>query len=366
MPVLRLMIAGGGTGGHVFPGIAVADALARRVRDLEVCWVGTLRGIEARVLPTTPYRFEAMDLSGLNGVRGAALVRALAKLPPAGFQALRALRRERPHAVLGVGGYAGGPLVAMAAAMRVPTAVLEPNAVPGLTNRLLARFVRRAFVTHEETLGAFPAGVATLTGSPVRRAFLARMAAAMPTEAPPRVLVMGGSQGAQAINKALPDAMAALRERGVALRLTHQTGTASRDAVAAEYERRGLDAEVVAFIDDVASVLEQSSLVICRAGAMTVAELGVLGRPAIFVPLPTAADDHQRRNAEAMAARGAARWIAQSELTPSRLADEVEAVLGSRDALEAMSRAAWENARPDAAGEIADGLLELAGHQGVV
>jgi UDP-N-acetylglucosamine--N-acetylmuramyl-(pentapeptide) pyrophosphoryl-undecaprenol N-acetylglucosamine transferase len=193
--VFRLMIAGGGTGGHVFPGIAVADALARRVRDLDVLWVGTARGIEARVLPTTPWRFEAMELTGLNGVRGRALLTALGKLPRAGAQAYNLLRSNRPHAVLGVGGYAAGPLTAMAAALGVPAAVLEPNAIPGLTNRLLARFVRRAFVTHEETLGAFPRGVAEVTGSPVRRGFLKRMGSDVPTDAPLHVLVVGRQPG---------------------------------------------------------------------------------------------------------------------------------------------------------------------------
>lgn len=359
------MVAGGGTGGHVFPGIAVADALDRRVRDLSVCWVGTSRGIEARVLPTTPWRFEPMDLAGLNGVRGKKLVAALAKLPPAAAHAWRVLRRERPHVVLGVGGYAGGPIVAMAAALRIPTAVLEPNAVPGLTNRILSRVVKRAFVTHEETLAAFPAGVGVVTGSPVRRAFLARMASPVPVGGDASVLVLGGSQGARAINAVMPEAVARLRASGLAVRVTHQTGAAERDAVAAAYAARGEAAEVVAFIEDVATVMAESSLVVCRAGAMTVAELGVLGRPAVYIPLPTAADDHQRKNAEAMAARGAARWVAQRALTPEGLAAEMDAVLRDAEGLQAMGAAAWASARPDAAGVIADGLLALAGGVGV-
>lgn len=359
------MVAGGGTGGHVFPGIAVADALDRRVRDLSVCWVGTSRGIEARVLPTTPWRFEPMDLAGLNGVRGRALVKALAKLPPAAAHAWRVLRRERPHVVLGVGGYAGGPIVAMAAALRIPTAVLEPNAVPGLTNRLLSRVVKRAFVTHEETLGAFPAGVGVVTGSPVRRAFLAKMASGVPLGGERAVLVLGGSQGARAINAAMPGAVARLRADGLPLKVTHQTGQAERDAVAAAYAAQGVEAEVVPFIEDVASVMAEASLVVCRAGAMTVAELGVLGRPALYIPLPTAADDHQRKNAEAMTARGASRWIAQSALTPERLAAELATALRDDEGLQAMGAAAWASARPDAAGVIADGLLALAGGVGV-
>ncbi len=354
------MIAGGGTGGHVFPGVAVADALARRTRDLHVCWVGTSRGIEAKVLPTTPWRFVTMELSGLNGVRGKALVRALAKLPPAGLQAVKLLREERPEVVLGVGGYAGGPVVALAAAMRIPTALLEPNAIPGLTNRLLARFVRRAFLTHEEALSSFPDGIPIVTGSPVRRAFLTRMASPVPVRDVPEVLVLGGSQGARAINEVMPGAVALLRDRGLRCVITHQTGAATRDAVEADYRARGLDATVTPFIDDVAAVMDRASLVVCRAGAMTVAELGVLGRPALYIPLPTAADDHQRRNAEAMTARGAARWVAQGELNAARLADEIAAILSDPDALRVMGANAWQSARPDAAGVIADELIALA------
>lgn len=354
------MIAGGGTGGHVFPGIAVADALARRVRDLDVLWVGTPRGIENKVLPTTPWRFETLELSGINGVRGRAALQALSKLPRAGMRAVELVRRDRPHAALGVGGYAGGPLIAAAALLRVPTAVLEPNAIPGLTNRLLAPLVRRAFVTHQVTVSAFPRGVAQVTGSPVRRAFLKRMGSPVPLEEPHRVLVIGGSQGARAINEVVPEAIKSLAAQGIQLRVTHQTGPTSRDEVAAAYESLGVHAEVVGFIDDVAAVMERASLVVCRAGAMTLAEIGVVGRPAIYVPLPTAADDHQRRNAEAMTERGAARWIAQAELTPTRLADEIRALLTDPKRLRDMGIKSWETAHPDAAGNIADALLDLA------
>lgn len=358
---LRLIIAGGGTGGHVFPGVAVADALARRVRDLDVTWVGTPRGIEARVLPQTPWRFEPVELAGLNGVRGKKLLRALARLPPAAVHALRVVRRVRPHVALGVGGYAGGPVIALAAMMGVPCAVLEPNAVPGLTNRALSRMVKRAFLTHEETLPAFPKGVGLVTGSPVRRAFLDRMASGVTLEGTPTLLVLGGSQGARAINDAVPGAVAALRERGLSLRVIHQTGAASRDAVRAAYDALGVEAEVVAFIDDVAAVMESATLVLCRAGAMTVAELGVLGRPALYVPLPSAADDHQRKNAEALTQKGAAQWIPQSELTPAYLAEALADLFGAPDALAEMGMNAWLGARPDAAGVIADELLRMSG-----
>lgn len=358
---LRLVIAGGGTGGHVFPGIAVGEALARRVRDLDVTWVGTPRGIEAKILPQTSWRFEPIALGGLNGVRGKKLLRALSRLPPAGFRALEIVREVRPHIALGVGGYAAGPLMAMAVLCRIPCAVIEPNAVPGLTNRVLSRFVRRAFVTHEATVTAFPSGVAVVTGSPVRRAFLERMSSPLPSEGTPVLLVIGGSQGARAINEVMPRAIACLRNKGVEVSVVHQTGAAARDKVREAYRELGVDAEVVAFIDDVAAVMETASLVVCRAGAMTVAELGVLGRPALFIPLPSAADDHQRKNAEALTAQGAAEWIAQSDLTPEGLADRLSALFSSPDGLAEMGLNAWLGARPDAAGVIADSLLALSG-----
>lgn len=356
----RVLIAGGGTGGHVFPGVAVADALARRVRDLAVCWVGTDRGLEAKILADTPYHLETMDLRPLNGVRGAALAKALGKLPGAGLRALSILRAHRPEVVLGVGGYAGGPVVALAAALKIPAAVLEPNAIPGLTNRLLARFVKRAFVTHQEAVAGFPKDRALVTGSPVRRQFLARMASPVPVGGRPEVLVLGGSQGARALNRALPAAFATLRDRGLPVAVTHQAGAGSAEEVSQAYRSLGVEARVVPFIADIAEAMERASLLVCRAGAMTVAEVGVLGRPALYVPLPTAADDHQRRNAEAQATAGAARWLAQAEATPERLADELGALLSDPEALRAMGAAAWQGARPDAAGVIADELLALA------
>jgi UDP-N-acetylglucosamine--N-acetylmuramyl-(pentapeptide) pyrophosphoryl-undecaprenol N-acetylglucosamine transferase len=360
MNSLRVIIAGGGTGGHVFPGIAVADALARRSPDLQVCWVGTTRGIEARVLPTTPWRFEPMDISPLNGVRGIKLIKALGKLPSAAMRAVSLIRSFRPHVVLGVGGYAGGPVVALAAALRVPVAVLEPNAILGLTNRMLARVVKRAFLTHEQSTKDFPKGISLVTGSPVRRAFLQRMAAELKINDVAEVLVVGGSQGAKAINEVFPETLKQLRDRGIHISLTHQTGASARDEVIAAYKALNVEANVVSFIDDIAEAMERASLVVCRAGAMTVAELGVIGRPAIYIPLPTAADDHQRKNAESMSAIGAARCVLQQDLTPERLANEMASVLSSPDTLRTMAMRAWETARPDAAGVIADELIALA------
>jgi UDP-N-acetylglucosamine--N-acetylmuramyl-(pentapeptide) pyrophosphoryl-undecaprenol N-acetylglucosamine transferase len=354
---VRLLIAAGGTGGHFYPGLAVLDALRARA-EIEPMFVGTPRGIEARVVPTLGYPVTLLDVSPLNGVRGAALARALGKLPGAALGCVRTLARFRPHAVLSVGGYASGPITALAVAARVPTAVVEPNAVPGLTNRLLGRFVDRAYLTYDETAGYFRSSAARVVGTPVRRAFLERARAASDTRGEqPHVLVTGGSQGARALNQALPGAVAAARGLGVAFTVTHQTGPAERDAVARAYAERGQQAEVVAYIDDVAAAMARADLVVCRAGAGTVAELCVLGRPALFIPLPTAADDHQRKNAEAVAARGAGECLAQQDLTEAVLAARLEALLGSRATLRAMEERARQLGRPDAADRVAEDLL---------
>jgi UDP-N-acetylglucosamine--N-acetylmuramyl-(pentapeptide) pyrophosphoryl-undecaprenol N-acetylglucosamine transferase len=354
---LRVLIAAGGTGGHFYPGLAVLDALRART-DVEPMFVGTPRGIEARVVPTLGYPLTLVDVAPLNGVRGTALARALGKLPGAAVACVRTLARFRPHAMLSVGGYASGPITALALTARVPTAVVEPNAVPGLTNRLLGRLVDRAYLTYEETARYFRPGAARVFGTPVRRAFLERARDASDARtARPHVLVTGGSQGARALNTVLPGAVAAARAEGLDFTVTHQTGTADHEAVAREYAARGLEAEVVPYIADVAAAMARADLVVCRAGAGTVAELCVIGRPGLYVPLPIAADDHQRKNAEAVAARGAGVCLAQKDLDEASLAARLRALLGDREGLRRMGERARALGRPDAAERVADDLL---------
>ncbi|MEI8259108.1 MAG: undecaprenyldiphospho-muramoylpentapeptide beta-N-acetylglucosaminyltransferase, partial [Deltaproteobacteria bacterium] len=333
---VRVLIAAGGTGGHFYPGLAVLDALRART-DVLPMFVGTPRGIEARVVPTLGYPLTLLDISPLNGVRGAKLASALWKLPRAGYGAFRTVRTFRPDVVLSVGGYAAGPLSAAAIASRVPLVIVEPNAIPGLTHRIVGRFVARALVTYGETSRYFRDGAARVVGTPVRASFLARAERVDSTRAAvPHVLVIGGSQGARAINEAMPGAVSRARAAGVQFTVTHQTGNADRERVASAYASRGIDAEVTPFIDDVAGAMARADLLVCRSGAGTVAELGVIGRPALFVPLPTAADDHQRKNAEAVAARGAGVCLPQSDMTESSLADGLASLLGDRAGLDAM------------------------------
>ncbi len=362
----RVLIAGGGTGGHLFPGIAVVEELRRRIEDVQVTFVGTERGIEARVLPELGERLELLDVTPLKGRRPGELMLSLARLPGAAGQALALVRRHRPDLVIGVGGYASGPVLAAAATLGVPTAILEQNAHVGFTNRVLSKVVGRAYVSFDETASTFRADRVRVVGNPVRQSFVdaARRAAADPDgfEARARrVFVMGGSQGSRALNQKVPEALAAigLPERGVTV--VHQTGAAMRDEVEARYRELGVPAEVVSFIDDMAAAYASAALVICRAGASTVAELCAVGRPAILIPYPHAADDHQGKNAEALERAGAGICIRESALTTEGLAGQVADLLEDDERRRAMANAARERGRPDAARGIVDDLFSWLG-----
>lgn len=362
MTTRRIIVAGGGTGGHLFPGIAVVEEMRRRL-DVDVLFVGTERGIEARALPERGEAFEALEVTPLKGRRGGELLKSLGRLPQAMGRAARIVRRHRAELVLGVGGYASGPILAAAAAMGIPTALLEQNAHLGLTNRMLAPVVGRAYLTYDETAPRFGAR-ARVVGNPVRSSFAeaARRAAIDPVGFESRartILVMGGSQGAKALNETVPQALGAIDRRG--LKVVHQTGAAMRDAVEARYRELGIDAEVVSFIDDMAAAYASAAVVVARAGATTLAELQAIGRPAVLVPYPFAADDHQRKNAEALAREGAALCVPQDELTVHGLAATLDALLGDPNRRRAMAEAARRRGRPDAAASIVDDLCEWLG-----
>jgi len=289
-------------------------------------------------------------------------IRGFALLVPGLFDAWRLVSRRRPHVVVGVGGYSSGPVVLTAALRRVPTIVLEQNAVPGLTNRLLAPLVRAAAVTFEETARFF-GPKAFVSGNPVRPEFL-RAAESGPEAVGERtgfrLLVFGGSQGAHAINVAMMEAAPRLAAFGPRLEVTHQTGPQDLELVRARYREVGLEAEVAAFYDDMARRIGRADLLVCRAGATTIAEVTAAGKPAILVPLPSAADDHQRRNAEALAAAGAADLLLQADLSGEALAARVERLARNPEARGRMAAAARAMARPDAARLVADRVLELA------
>ena len=361
---VRVVIAGGGTGGHLYPGIAVARELLSRQLGAEISFAGTAKGIEARVVPREGF---ALDLIRSGGLKGKPMVDRLrgAMLVPLGIvDSWRIVSARRPSLVIGVGGYSSGPVVLVAAARGVPTMILEQNAVPGLTNRWLSRVVQAAAVTFDSTQ-AFFGPKAFVSGNPVRPEFFA---AAGPNQEPllddaaavTRVLVFGGSQGAHAINVAMAEAAAQLAAGGSHLRLTHQTGERDVEVVRTAYRQAGLQADVEPFLYDMGRQLTAADLVVCRAGATTLAELTAAGKAAILIPLPTATDDHQRKNAEALASAGAAEVLLQKDLNGPTLAQRLLALAGDRQRRRQMSVAARALARPDAARVIVDRALALA------
>lgn len=356
---MTVVIAGGGTGGHLYPGIAVARELCRRDPGARVSFAGTARGIEARVIPREGFDLDLIRSAGLKGKSIVSRLRGAALIVPGMADAWRILSRRRPHVVVGVGGYSSGPVVLMAALRGIPTLLLEQNAVPGLTNRLLARWVRAAAVAYDQALPFFR-GRGFVAGNPVRREFFERAPTSDAPSAGARVLVIGGSQGAHAINMAMAAAAPALAASGTAIAITHQTGDRDLDAVREAYRRAGLAATAAAFIDPVAPLMTAADLVVCRAGATTLAELTAAGKPAILIPLPTATDDHQRRNAEALAGGGAAELLLQSEASGERLAARILELASDAPRRQQMAAAARGLAKPDAARVIVDRALALA------
>jgi len=359
---LGVVIAGGGTGGHLYPGIAVAREILRRQPDACVTFVGTAAGLESRIVPREGFPFATIRSAGLKGRSRAVLARGLALLPISGLDAWRIVSRLKPDLVIGVGGFASGPVVLVAALRRIPTMVLEQNAMPGLTNRLLARVVRAAAVTYGAALPYFR-GKGFVSGNPVRPEFLTgagRRDAEVPDDAA-RVLIVGGSQGSHAINVAMVAAAPLLAAGGERLAITHQTGDRDLAYVREGYRRAGLAAQVEPFLFAMEREMSRADVVVCRAGATTLAELAAIGRPAILIPLPTATDDHQRRNAEVLARAGAAEHVDEHALTGPELAARLVALLRDRPRRAAMAEAARTLARRDAAAVIVDRALALAG-----
>ncbi len=359
MRPIRVVIAGGGTGGHLFPGIAVARELLRRHPDAVITFAGTARGIEARVVPREGFALDLLRSAGLKGTSIGARIRGVLLLPLSAMDAWAILSRRAPDLVIGVGGYSSGPVVLFAALRRIPTLLLEQNAVPGLTNRLLARAVSAAAVTFESTAAYFGRR-AIVAGNPVRPEFVsAHHRPAARSAGPPRILIFGGSQGAHAINMAMVEAAPQLARHAGGLAITHQTGERDLELVRDGYRRAGLEARVEPFLFAMDREMSAADLIVCRAGATTIAELTAAGRAAVLVPLPTAADDHQRKNAEVLAVAGAAEIVEQRDLSGAVLAERITALLDNRGRLEAMAAAARGLARPDAAQVIAERALAL-------
>jgi UDP-N-acetylglucosamine--N-acetylmuramyl-(pentapeptide) pyrophosphoryl-undecaprenol N-acetylglucosamine transferase len=355
---VQVLIAGGGTGGHLYPGIALARELQRRDQATVVTFVGTAAGLESKVIPREGFVLDVIRVAGLKGKSRMTRLRGLLLLPLAAVDAWRVISRRRPAVVVGVGGFSSGPVLALAALRRCPTLLLEQNALPGITNRLLAPLVRAAAVNFPEALRYFPR-TGFVAGNPVRAEFFEPLSGAA-SDGNVRVLIMGGSQGAHAINVAMTQAAPALAASGVRLAITHQTGERDLAAVREAYASAGLTARVEPFLYEMDREMKQADVVVARAGATTLSELAASGRPAILVPLPTAADDHQRRNAEAFARIGGAVVLEERGLTGERLAAELLTLAQDPARREDMGRQSRTLARPDAAERIADKVYALA------
>jgi len=356
---LSFLMAGGGTGGHVIPLIAVARELRRRGH--QPIFVGTRQGLEARLVPSEGFPVEWIEIGGLKGVGLARSLRTFWQLPGSVARSLGILKARRAAAVFSMGGYAAGPVMLAAWLRRIPMALMEPNATAGLTNRWMGRFVDRALVNFAETAAQFPRGRTELAGLPVRDEFF--RVPAKSRDDVLTLLVTGGSQGSRRLNLAARQSWPLFRAAGFPIRFIHQCGEQEHAALAREFAASGLEGEVAPFIQDMPKVFAAADLVVCRSGAGSVSELMAAGKPAILVPFPFAADQHQLRNAEALARAGAARLVADSGFTGERLFREVSSVASEAGALERMGQAARALARPGAASRAADILEELAGKQ---
>jgi UDP-N-acetylglucosamine--N-acetylmuramyl-(pentapeptide) pyrophosphoryl-undecaprenol N-acetylglucosamine transferase len=356
-----VIIAGGGTGGHIYPGIAIAQEFRRRDADTQILFVGTARGLESKIIPREGFNLELIEVAALKRVGFVNFLKSLWVLPKSFLTARSLIKQVKPDVVIGVGGYASGPVVLAAALMGVPTLVAEQNALPGFTNRVLARFVRAAAVSFAEA-ELFFGEKAELTGNPVRAEFFdAPIKRPMEGSGVIHVLISGGSQGARAINEAVMGALPLLVEEKDRLSFTHQTGENDFYRVRDAFEQSGLQAEVKPFIEKMVDEFACADLVISRAGATTVAELAAAGKPAIMVPFPFAADDHQRKNAEAIERAGAGLMILQAELTPERLAKELLWLVRDPPQLGRMAEASKKLGRPGAAARVVDLAMKIRG-----
>ncbi len=355
---MRVIIAAGGTGGHIYPGVAIAHELRRRDPGAEILFVGTARGLESKIVPREGFELELIKVGALKGVSVFERTKSLSELPTSFVSALGILRRFRPDVVIGVGGYSSGPTLLMAALRRIPTMVVEPNAMPGFTNRVLARFVKAAALTFEEAKPYFR-GRAVVTGNPVRGDFANLKKKERGDKL--HILIFGGSQGAHAINTTMAQALPLLANKRDDLVITHQTGERDLEEVKRGYAEAGFEgADVRPFIHDMASHFEQADVLICRAGATTAAEVAAAGKAAIFVPFPFATDDHQRKNAEAFQNAGAGRMILQQELSPERMAKEIINLIERPEEISRMEEASRALGHKDSTERAVDLAFEIS------
>jgi UDP-N-acetylglucosamine--N-acetylmuramyl-(pentapeptide) pyrophosphoryl-undecaprenol N-acetylglucosamine transferase len=356
---MRVLIAAGGTGGHIYPGIAVANEIMRRDASSAIRFVGTARGLETRLVPKSGFELSLIESTGLKNVGLAARIRGLALLPKGILAARGLIRAFSPDIVVGAGGYVSGPVLLAASLMGRPTLVMDSNALPGWTNRVLARFVDKAAVSFAEALPHFR-GKGVLTGNPVRAEFF-EIPAKQRDAQRVSILVFGGSQGARAINEAMVAALPRLESQKNVMRITHQTGEADYEKVRQGYQTASWSehADVRRYIDNMVDEFSKADLIVCRAGATTTAELVAAGKASIMVPFPLASDDHQRKNAEALQAAGAARMILQKDLSGEHLAKEIASFIAAPDEITRMETASRKLARRDAAAATVDLMEQL-------
>ena len=355
---MRIVIAGGGTGGHLFPGIAIAEEIMARGNN-KVVFIGTKKGIEHRMLGQLGYELQEINVEGIKGRGLKALTNAAYQIPHSMWQSRQILKRFCPDVVIGVGGYASGPAVVAARMMRIPTAIAEQNAMPGITNRILSKFANLIFVTYAKTQEWFPQSKVIVSGNPVRKVFAVRSTGAQEKQVR-QLLIFGGSQGAAAINKNVIAMMPLLQQMKGRLRVLHQTGDREFQIVKQAYEQYGIDAQVTSFIVNMADAYAQADLVICRAGATSIAEITALGKAAILIPFPFAANDHQTKNADALDCAGAAVIIKEVELTGKKLFGVIEALLSNKKKLRQMEEASEKLGNIKAAAKIVDACMVLA------
>jgi UDP-N-acetylglucosamine--N-acetylmuramyl-(pentapeptide) pyrophosphoryl-undecaprenol N-acetylglucosamine transferase len=355
-PSKTYLMAGGGTGGHVIPAVAVAREL--KARGHQPIFVGTRTGFEAQLVPAAGFPLEFIEIGGLQRVGLSQTLRTLAQLPRSVVRSAGLIDTHRPSAVFSMGGYAAGPVTLAAWWKGVPIVIMEPNAVPGLANRLIGRVVGRALVSFEETRRYFPSGRSEVTGLPVRPEFLS-----LPPKPPGpalNILVTGGSRGSRTLNHATREAWPLFRDAPFRVSLTHQTGAEAHAGLAADFAHAGIEGEVVPFISDMAAAFAHADIVVCRSGAGAVAELAASGKPSILVPFPFAADDHQLKNAEQFTRIDAARLVLDRELDGQRLYSEIARLAAEPDQLPRMGLHARTLAPRNAAQRAAEVLEEIS------
>jgi UDP-N-acetylglucosamine--N-acetylmuramyl-(pentapeptide) pyrophosphoryl-undecaprenol N-acetylglucosamine transferase len=356
---MRIVIAGGGTGGHLFPGIAIAEEFIERDKRAKALFIGTQRGIESRILGRSGYELCTIDVEGIKGRGIMALLKGLYQIPQSMWQSRKILKQFDPGMVIGVGGYASGPAVMAAYFMGVPTAVAEQNAVPGMTNKILGKFVDKIFLTYADTTKSFSPAKVIVSGNPVRAAFKSIRDLSPKKNNRRMLLIFGGSQGAAAINKNVVDMMPFLQKMKDKLHVLHQTGAKEVDFVRAAYDQFGISADVTDFIVDMADAYRRADLIICRAGATSLAEITAAGKAPILIPFPYAIYDHQTKNAQVLADAGAAIMINEKDLSGDKLFEAVADLLNDPKKLHVMEKNSAKQGKINAATTIVEACLKL-------